>query len=205
MKFKVFETSFGITTKKFFFLLIITSSFFSIHASSKNSELNRSNLSNKNNKENQRNLQFTTKSVFYTIPFPKNNITGTGDIMNDVPYKALCNILNCNSGCCVGEIDSMSCGDKINCDKYFDYKQYRVIAPAVIVPICVFLFIILLYLVFRKRNKYSILKSLFLAVLSIFIISIPYVFYYARKKADDSYIKKLIKLQKYNYFRINIF
>lgn len=174
-------------------------------ASSKHSESNSSILFNRNNKEYQRNLQFTDKSIFYKIPYLKNNITGTGDIMNDVPYRALCNILNCNSGCCEGEIYSMSCGEKINCDKYFDYKAYRVVAPAVIVPIFVVLFITMLYLVFRKRNKYSILKSLFLAVLCLFIISIPYVFYYARKKADDSDIKKLMRMQKYNHFNLIFF
>ncbi len=143
-----------------------------------------------------RNLQFSSKSVYYIKPFPKNNITGTGDMMEDSAYDALCKILSCDSGCCVGNIDSISCGDGALCLVYIDYEAARVIAPAVIVPIFVILFVTLLILIFIMRNKYSFWKSFLLAVLCLFVITIPCVLYYARNRAKDSEIKNLIKKQK---------
>jgi len=179
-------------SQKFLFSIIILTTIFSIITST-NQSINKRKLY-KNDLVG--NLQFTSKSVFYNPPFPKNNVTGTGDQMEDVPYKALCIILNCETGCCVGELDTLTCGDQSTCNKFRDYKIAGVVAPAVIVPICVILFITLMMLIFIKRNKFSILKSFLLAFLCIFIVTIPYILYYARKKADDSEIKKIIQKQK---------
>jgi L-asparagine transporter-like permease len=131
------------------------------------------------------NIQFNSKSIFYNPPFAKNNVTGTGDIMQDVPYKALCLILNCQTGCCVGELDNISCGDSNTCNTFTSHVTTKVVVPAVIIPVCIILFITLMMMIFLKRNEYSILKSFILAFLCIFIITIPYILYYSRKKSEN--------------------
>jgi len=150
--------------------------------------------------ENHRNLQFSSKSVYYKIPIQKNNVTGTGDIMNDVPYKALCSILNCSSGCCIGEINLISCGDKATCDSFYNYKNIPVIVPAVIVPIFVLFFLIFLILLFSKKYGFSYLISLILAILSILIITIPCVLYYVKKNGTNFDSK--VKHRKQKYYKI---
>ena len=175
--------------KKYLLLLIIFTNILSIYSSNHF-------LTYSNKIENNRNIQFTSKSIYYIIPYPKNNITGTGDIMEDSAFKALCKILSCDSGCCVGKIDSIRCGEKAICDVYNDYVTARIVVPAVIVPIVVVLFLILMILIFMKRNEYSLMKSVFLAFLCLFVITIPCVLFYARKKANNSDIKNLNKKQK---------
>lgn len=195
MSFACHKLDFSLILNKSVVSIIIITSLLSVIITSNNSKSRQKNL-NEYNKSANRNLQFTDKSIYYNIPFPQNNITGTGDKMKDVPYNALCNILNCESGCCVGEINSLVCGDKILCDEYIDYSRYRVVMPAVIVPIFVVLFFTFMTLIFMKKNNYSFLKSTFLAGLCLFVITIPCVLYYARKKSDYTEINMLINKKR---------
>lgn len=124
--------------------------------------------------------EFNSDSIYYFTKFLINNVTGTGDKLLDVAYRSVCYVKNCATGCCIGNINVMKCGDTIECKTYEDHVYYLVAVPAVLIPICILCFIFFFMLIFTKRNKYSFCKSLILAVICMAIITIPYVLYYAR-------------------------
>jgi hypothetical protein len=58
----------------------------------------------------------------YTNPhWTDNDVTGTGFKLKDSAYLSLCKLLNCTTGCCMGSINQMRCGSKVQCD--FIYYQ----------------------------------------------------------------------------------
>lgn len=146
--------------------------------------------------QKERNLQYSSNSNYYKLEFIKNNVTGSGDKLMDVPYKALCVLKSCESGCCEGEIDNLICSTVESCTKYKDYNRARTVVPAVIVPCVCVLFFMLMTMIFMKRNQYSPAKSMLLAFLCFFVVTIPYILYYTRKKSTNNQIKKIIQLQK---------
>lgn len=77
---------------------------------------------------NTRDLYTTTTKNSKTIVYSKsfdldNNITGTGNKLEDIAYNSVCEGLQCQSGCCEGIINSMTCGSPDNCKKYYAYKR----------------------------------------------------------------------------------
>lgn len=136
-----------------------------------------------------RNL-FSSKSIYYKTEFRQNNITGTGDILKDVPYKVICQILNCVSGCCEGDITNVFCSIEANCKNWAYHKIAGTVTAAVVSPICIVLFFTFVFMFFYKRNKFSVLKSFILAFFSLFIITIPYLLYCFKpnKENSDKYI-----------------
>lgn len=155
-----------------------------------------SNILTKENKA--RNLQkkrdFSSNSIYYLTKFPFNSVTGTGNELNDIPYRALCITRKCDSGCCVGKINQMQCGTAADCKTYNNYEYFLMIAPATLIPISILIFLSLFILLFTKRNQYSFLKSFLLAFICLGIITIPFVLYYARKAAP----KKKKKIENKN-------
>ena len=145
---------------------------------------------NNNKSENKRNLQYALNSIYYNIAYPANDITGTGDKLKDAPYKVLCKILSCVSGCCVGEIDNMRCGAATDCQVYSDYAKVPGMVAAIVVPIVVFilLFAFCFYLV--KYKKYSLSKALCMCLGALFIVTIPVVLYYLLCKKDNNVTSK---------------
>lgn len=133
---------------------------------------------------NPRNLQdyikYSNDGIFYKIEFPKNDITGTGDKLQDVPYKTLCIIKNCPNTCCLGEIDALVCGTKEECKQFYDTSIVGNIVAAVIIPIFILSVFILAFYCFYKRSKNKGLSALF-AFACIFIITIPLVIWYLWK------------------------
>ena len=124
--------------------------------------------------------EYKSDSIYYVSKFATNNITGTGDKFNDVAYRSMCYVKNCNTRCCIGAINKMTCGDSETCKTYEDHMYFLVAAPAALIPIVILCFLSFFVLLFTKRNDYSFCKSLLLAILCLAIISIPYVLYYAR-------------------------
>ena len=143
-----------------------------------------------------RNL-FSSKSIYYKTEFRQNNITGTGDILKDVPYKVLCQILNCKSGCCEGDITNVFCSSEASCKNWAYHKIAGTVTAAVVSPICIVLFFTFVFMFFYKRNKFSVLKSFILAFFSLFIITIPYLLYCFKPNTQYS--------DKYIYFYIKFF
>ena len=145
-----------------------------------------------NQKQNKRNLQYAMNSIYYNLMYPANDITGTGDKLKDVPYKVLCKILACNSGCCVGEVDNMRCGVADDCKVYSNYAGIPGMVIAIVVPIAVFLILVFLFVFFMKYKKYSCVKSFCLCLGCLFIVTIPIViyFYFCKKEASVTPNKK---------------
>ena len=140
--------------------------------------------------EPKRNLQFSLNSIYYNIVYPANNITGTGDKLKDVPYKVLCKVLSCVSGCCVGEIDNMRCGAAADCKVYSNYAEMPGIIAAIVVPIGVFILFIAFCIYLMKYRKYSFCGALCMFFGILFVVSIPVVLYYLFCKKDNSATSK---------------
>jgi hypothetical protein len=155
--------------------------------------------------ENRRNLQnfdyvkFRVDSIYYKLEFIMNDITGSGNKLKDVPYKSLCITKNCPNICCIGDIDSMTCGSIEQCKTFYDAYIVGNVIESVIFPVF-FVFIFLIFFYFF--NKYSNNKPLsaLLAFCCIFIITIPLVFCYIVK------FKPFEKTEKNEYvFFLNLF
>lgn len=140
---------------------------------------------NQNILKKNRNLQYSLGSIYYELQYPINDLTGTGDRLKDVPYKVLCKILACDTGCCVGEIDKMSCGISTDCAIYLESLNTNrlVIAVCIVVILLVIFFILLI--VFKKVFEFSYYTSLCLTLGSMSIILIPYVVYYIIKEKKN--------------------
>lgn len=123
-----------------------------------------------------RNLQvyakFSESGIFYKIEFPKNDVTGTGDKLQDSPYKALCFLKNCPFKCCVGEIYSLECASEQKCQEFVDSYFVGNVASAVIFPIFFFTVFLVSFYCYLKRSKKCGLSFL-LAFGSMIIITIP--------------------------------
>lgn len=168
-------------------LLLLTFSFsFQFEKSQKNFSKNSNNqitsISNENKKnflsEKNRNLQYSLGSIYYELQYPINDLTGTGDRLKDVPYKVQCKILACESGCCVGEIDKMSCGPAADCAIYQDsLNTGRLIISVCIVVILLVIFFIFC-LIYVKIFKFGKGTSVCLALGSMTVILIPLVVYW---------------------------
>jgi len=163
--------------------LIIMSTFFPKHNENK---LNRI--------LQQQFLQFSEKSVYYKTEYPKNDITGTGDKLQDIPYRALCILKNCITGCCVGDIDKIQCGTEENCNTYFGSTRRGNVAAAVIIPIAVTAIFVGFYLILRYKYFVKWDLSAVLAFTAMFVITIPLVIWYLMKykpfgEADKKSIK----------------
>ncbi len=140
-----------------------------------------------------RNLQyaeFSSNGVYYLIDNPKNSITGTGDRLKDTPYKALCVIKDCPSGCCIGEINNLECGLPEDCKMYFGLIRRGHVSAAVLIPIAVTAAFFVGLFVMRIVFKATWTISLLTAFTCIFIITIPFVICYFYKN------KKLINCEK---------
>jgi len=137
-------------------------------------------------KTKNRNLQYAANSIFYNLAYPANNITGTGDLLKDVPFKVLCKLLACNSGCCVGEIDNMRCGIANDCQVYLDYSKIPGMVVAIVVPIAVFLILTALFVFLYKFKNYSCCSAFCMCLGCLFIVTIPVVVYLLLSKKKDS-------------------
>jgi len=136
--------------------------------------------------EKKRNLQdldyikFSSNSIYYKLEYMINDITGTGNKLKDIPYRSLCITRNCSHLCCIGDIDSMSCGSLEQCQQFYDSSIVGNVILAVILPI---FFLSVFLIAFYLFNKYSNDKPLsgLLAFCCIFIITIPFVIFYILK------------------------
>lgn len=136
--------------------------------------------------EPKRNLQYSLNSIYYNIAYPANDITGTGDKLKDVPYKVLCKILSCVSGCCVGEIDNMRCGLAADCKVYSDYSKVPGMVAAIVIPIGVFILLVAFCFYLVKYRKYSFAKSFCMCFGCLCVVAIPFVLYYLFCKKNDN-------------------
>lgn len=133
---------------------------------------------------NQRDLQYVEYSstgVYYELTYPKNSITGTGDKLQDVPYKALCVIKSCISNCCYGDINYMQCASSDDCKMYFDSTRRGNVAAAVIIPIAVTAIFLTIFLVLFLKYKVNFWIASFIAFISMFVVTIPFVIWYLIK------------------------
>lgn len=84
----------------------------------------------------KRELATTSKyTPLYSKPFDMdNNLTGTGNRLKDSVYNAICSTLKCNTLCCEGHINQMTCGKEENCVKYQEYLEMVKIITATVIP-----------------------------------------------------------------------
>jgi hypothetical protein len=131
------------------------------------------------------------KSIYYTPGFDKfNNFTGTGNMLKDEAYRAICMSLNCQSGCCDDDTNIMTCGYHDDCVKYENYVVAWRIAVIVLITFAV-LFIIS-FSIIRGCNKQrpilEILGLAFLTVLGIALLPITLIvllIYFCRKGSGN--------------------
>jgi len=72
-----------------------------------------------NNIQTRENFIEPLEYIFYEKKLDiENNITGTGNKLKDVAYRALCFTLKCPSTCCDGPIDHLKCADEGTCNMY---------------------------------------------------------------------------------------
>jgi len=136
------------------------------------------------NLQNLQNLsytEFSSKGIYYKVEFPKNDITGTGDKLQDIPYKALCLIKSCVSGCCEGDIDKIQCGTEENCKNYYDSTKKGNVAAAVIIPILVTAIFLITSFVLRFKYHIEWDLSLLYGFTCMFVITIPFVIWHIMK------------------------
>jgi hypothetical protein len=121
-------------------------------------------------------VKFSSSGIFYNIQFPKNDITGTGDILLDSPYRSLCIIKNCPNKCCTGEINALVCASQEQCKEYYDAYSVGNVIAAVIFPVFFFtVFLIFLICFYKKTKKFGL--SALLAFGCTFIFTIPFIIY----------------------------
>lgn len=144
-----------------------------------------------------RNLQYSLGSIYYELVYPINNLTGTGDRLKDVPYKVQCKIKQCESGCCVGEIDKMLCGDPADCAIYLEESRKPTLLAGIVIPVGLLIIFIVLFISFRKVYKLSVGQSICLAFGCLTIVLIPFVAYYVYKESKDNVNNK--SKEGYNY------
>lgn len=126
---------------------------------------------------NQRSLQyveFSSKGIYYLLNFEKNDVTGTGDKLQDVPYKAICIIKACENSCCKGDIDKIQCGTADECKIFLDSTRKGSVAAAIVIPIIVTaIFFITFFVLWKKFNVAWELSAL-LAFICMFVVTIPF-------------------------------
>jgi len=176
----------ALNMKKALFYIALLSLIFSSAVSSKKIWIE----SSQQQSEPKRDLQFAMNSIYYNIPYPANDLTGTGDKLKDVPYKVLCKILSCNSGCCVGELDNMVCGSADNCQVYSNYAKIPGVVAAIVVPIGVFILLVAFCIYLVKYQKYTLCGAVCMCFGCLFIVTIPLVLYYLFCKKNDSVTPK---------------
>jgi len=134
------------------------------------------------NLQQQQYVEYSNNGVFYTLNYPKNDITGTGDKLQDSPYKVLCILKACPGGCCIGEINNLQCETAENCKMYFDSTRKGNVAAAVIIPIVVTaIFLIAFFLLRKYYNKASLFYIALLSFICMLVITIPFVILYLIK------------------------
>lgn len=129
--------------------------------------------------------QFSSSGIYYNLEFQKNDITGTGDKLLDNPYKTLCYIKKCVSGCCIGEINDLQCAKAEDCKIFFDSTKKGKIAAAIVVPIIVTSIFFISFFVYKKL-KIDTKISLVMAFYSIFVITIPFIILYINKSSNKN-------------------
>ena len=131
--------------------------------------------------QTQNYITYTNAGIYYKIDFPKNDITGTGDLLQDQPYRALCIVKQCPNVCCLGDINEMRCGTSANCQEFYNNYSIPYIVMAIIFPLFfVAIFFIAFCFFYKKSNKKRL--SFLLALGCIFIITIPIVLYIIWKR-----------------------
>jgi hypothetical protein len=121
-------------------------------------------------------VKFSDMGIFYNIQFPKNDITGTGDILQDSPYRSLCVLKNCPFKCCTGEINALVCASQEQCKEFYDAYTVGNVIAAVIFPIFFFSIFLIFFICFHKRCKKIGLSAL-LAFGCTFIFTIPIIIF----------------------------
>jgi hypothetical protein len=118
------------------------------------------------------------KNIYYYTIYKPNNITGTGNLLEDTAYRTICATLACSYGCCNGDINVMKCGTEADCDEYNSYKLIGKIIMIIILSLVGLFFILCLALKVCNRNK-TTKENMLLAGLIVFIIAfIPFVSVY---------------------------
>lgn len=121
-------------------------------------------------------VKFSSSGIFYNIQFPRNDITGTGDILQDSPYRSLCIIKNCPFKCCTGEIYSLTCASESQCKEFYDAYTLGNVIAAIIFPVFFFSVFLIFLIFFYKRSKNCGLSTL-LAFGCTFIFTIPIILF----------------------------
>lgn len=120
-------------------------------------------------------IKFLPDSIYYKLKYIQNDMTGTGNKLQDIPYKTLCIIKDCPNICCIGEITSMKCGTKEQCKEFYDTSIYPNVVAAVIFPILILSIFIISYLILNKIYKKNKCLSALLAFCCMFVFTIPFV------------------------------
>jgi hypothetical protein len=131
--------------------------------------------------QTQNYIKYTGSGIYYKIDYPKNDITGTGDILQDSPYRALCIVKQCSNICCLGDINSLTCGTREQCQQFYDTSVIPNVVGAVLGPLIILAIFLIAYFCFLTKSNKKCLSAL-LALACIFIITIPFVLFFIWKR-----------------------
>jgi hypothetical protein len=147
-------------------------------------------------------LKDGTNVLYDTRFYIHNNVTGTGNILRDEAYRSLCNGLGCI--CCLGEIETMTCGPKIICKllnrSYVPPSNTYIYSLASIIGSYVFGFLLLAIGYNRMTDEVYSCKYLGVIIYIIgLVVSFPLGFivtFFMFKRISKNF-KGLIRLRKY--------
>lgn len=135
----------------------------------------------KSNLKSLQYIDYSSSGVYYELTFPKNSITGTGDRLQDVPYKTLCIIKSCASNCCTGDVNNMQCASSDDCKMFFNSTRKGHVAAAVVIPIAVTGIFLAAFLVLFLKFKVNGWIAAFIGFICMFMVTIPFVIWYLVK------------------------
>ena len=92
-----------------------------------------------------------TPKKLYTTRYEDNNVTGTGNIMIDVIYRAKCDLLKCNY-CCSSSLNLMICESESRCKLFYAWKRFLNIGVPLLIVFGAFFISYLIFLITACRN-----------------------------------------------------
>ena len=82
----------------------------------------------------------------YSTKYEDNNVTGTGNIMIDVYYRAKCDMLKCPY-CCSQELNYMRCETKERCNVFIKWRKFLTIGIPLIIASGIFIIVFTIILI----------------------------------------------------------
>ena len=117
-------------------------------------------------------------SLYYSIKYEYNNVTGTGNRLIDVLYRAKCDLMKCDY-CCLGELNNMECSTEKICQPFYNWAKFLRLLPLIIIAgiMVIFFFILLIISLCAKKDCRKALKFACYYMLLVAFLPITFFFF----------------------------